>query len=130
MSKPIRRRVIAALAATSLAGALAVQATAGDTVASFVDNTFAGGTFSADKRNVQGNASGGTTVDSNAWADHPSTSPAIFQPPVGNVVPGSTRSYSRFGLRMAPGSSTGATVTIPTGQEVSSSKAASVVRVK
>lgn len=124
VSKPIRRRVIAALAATSLAGALAVQATAGDTVASFVDNTFARGSFSSTKWNVQGNASGGVTVDSSSWADHPpATSPAIFQPEVGTVVPGSTRSYSRFGLRMAPGSSTGATVTIPQGVESTTGKA-------
>lgn len=125
MSKPISRRVVAALAAASLAGALAVQATAGDTAASFVDNTFARGTFSSTKWNVQGNASGGTTVDSNAWTDHlPSGMPAVFQPAVGTVAPGSTRSYSRFGLRMARGSVTGAIVTIPVGVETSSNQAA------
>lgn len=125
MNKPISRRVVAALAAASLAGAFALQATGGDTVASFVDNTFARGTFSSSKWNVQGNASGGTTVDSNAWMDHlPSGSPAVFQPAVGTVVPGSTRSYSRFGLRMAKGSLSGATVTIPVGVEISSNQAA------
>lgn len=125
MSKPISRRVVAALAAASLAGALAVHATAANTVAAFVDNTFAMGSFSSTKWNVQGNASGGTTVDSNAWADHlPNGSPAVFQPAVDTVVPGSTRSYSRFGLRMAKGSHSGATVTIPVGVEISSDQAA------
>lgn len=124
MGKPMSRRVLTALAAASLAGVLSVQATVGDTDASLVDDTFARGTFMANKWNIQGNASGGTTVDSGAWTDHPSGgSPAIFQPTVGTVVPGATKSYSRFGLRMAPGSSTGATVTIPQGVEIPAGKA-------
>lgn len=112
---------LAALSLLTFAAATSIAAPAGETVAAFIDREYGTSVLTGSKWNVQGNDS-----TASGWTDHfTAGSQAVFQPSLAGISPGGPRSYSRFGLRMAPGSSTGATVTIPTGQEVSSSKAAS-----
>lgn len=109
---------LAAMSAVALATVSLLVTPAGETVASFVDREYSQGVFTSGKWNVQGNATVDVTETSTGWSDHfTAAGAAIFQPTVSTVVPGSTRSYSRFGLRMASGSSRGATVTIPQGAE-------------
>lgn len=85
------------------------------TLAAWSDEVWVGASFNTDTFNVQGFSN-----STEGWTDHSSArSPAIFEPELGVVVPGATRSYSRFGLRMAPGSTIGAAVTIPQGVEAS-----------
>lgn len=117
---------LAAFAAIAVGTVSLLATPAGETVASFVDLEHGNGIFTSGKWNVQGNATADVSASSSEWKDHfTSASTAIFQPALGTVIPGSTRSYSRFGLRMAPGSMTGATVTIPTGAETPTGKASS-----
>ncbi|WP_404850578.1 SipW-dependent-type signal peptide-containing protein [Dietzia kunjamensis] len=98
-----------------LAGGAILGLGATATLAAWSDEVWVGASFNTDTFNVQG-----ISNSTDGWGDHSSAnSPAIFEPELGSVVPGSTRSYSRFGLRMAPGSTAGATVTIPRGVEVS-----------
>lgn len=115
---------LATMAAISVGTVSLLVTPAGETVASFVDLEHANGVFTSGKWNVQGNSTADVSASSSGWTDHfTSANLAVFQPALGTVIPGSTRSYSRFGLRMAPGSSAGATVTIPAGVESPPGKA-------
>lgn len=122
----MRTRTRIGLAATSAIAVATVSllaTPAGETVASFVDREYANGVFTSGKWNIQGNAPADVTDTSPGWSDHfTEGGAAVFQPVPGTVAPGSTR-YSRFGLRMAPESSRGATVTIPQGVESPTGKA-------
>lgn len=113
MGRPISPRVIAALAAASLAGALAIQATTGETVASFVDDTFATGKFSADKWNMQGD-------DGSGWKDNLNMEgkPAATLTLSPTTVTPTSYSYSFFDLRLQHPSSVGATVNMSPGTVV------------
>ncbi|AVZ40439.1 MULTISPECIES: hypothetical protein [unclassified Dietzia] len=97
-------------------------------MASFVDREFSRGVFTSTNWNVQGNV----TADANSgWTDHfTESTAATFQPAVGDVIPGSTRSYSRFGLRVAPGSTVGGTVTMSAGVQVAPSTQAGLFRMR
>ncbi|MEH6623763.1 MAG: SipW-dependent-type signal peptide-containing protein [Dietzia maris] len=98
-----------------LAGGAILGLGAAATLAAWTDDVWVSATFTTDTFDVQG-----FSDTTEGWDDHPSDeSVAVFQPAIGTVVPGSTRSYSRFGLRMAPGSTVGATVAIPSGVEFS-----------
>lgn len=130
MSAPrTRTRIgLAALATAVAASAVLISTPAGETMANFVDREFTRGVFTSTNWNIQGNVTADPTT---GWTDHfTEGTAATFQPAVGDVIPGSTRSYSRFGLRVAPGSTVGGTVTMSAGAQVAPSTQASLFRMR
>ena len=96
------------------------------TLATWSDAVWVSASFRTDSFNVEG-----LSGSDEGWTDHSSEdSLAVFQPSMGTISPGATRSYSRFGLRMAPGSTVGATVTIPAGTEVAPSTHANLISMR
>lgn len=96
------------------------------TLAAWSDAARVSASFRTDTFNVQGLSN---SVE--GWADHSTTdSPAVFQPVMGSISPGTTRSYALFGLRMAPGSTVGATVTIPAGTKMTPSTQAILISMR
>ncbi|MDQ6659206.1 MAG: CalY family protein [Actinomycetota bacterium] len=98
-----RRKIRAILAAGLVLGIGAVV-----TLAAWNDSEYAQGTFAAGTFNMEG------SVDGTAWADHPTPAAAVTLPftvnPT-NLAPGQTV-YSPFAVRLAAGTTTGASVAV------------------
>lgn len=128
----MRTRVgLATLATVAVTSAVLIVTPAGETVATFVDRSFGSSVFSTSKLKMQGNATADVTEGSPGWSDHSSENEAAeFQPSIGEVIPGSTRSYSRFGLRLTPESAADASVTMSAGTQLDPSTYADKFRMR
>lgn len=100
-----RRKILAVLA-----GGLVLGVGTAVTLAAWNDSEFARGTFTAGTFNLQGSAAG--NVDAN-YSDHNSSGTAAtlaFSVPVNNMAPGDIV-YAGYWVRLAAGTTTGATLT-------------------